>query len=150
MKKASDFMRSKEEQKKFWKEYRDKQADSVGEVQNAGMNTVARLMCLEVMGGKCSRCQREWQKVSFEGIFYSGEYWKPNCNCYTSCPRCGSNLYIEEVTGKITANDNACTNCNWAFSETKRQMNIESLKSDSAKIFLDKYYKQILRNPRRR
>lgn len=143
-------MRTDEEKKEIWDGFCKKQTEEVGQVQKAGMDEVAQLLCLELMGGPCPVCKRQWKKVTFDGMVYSGEYWVPDCHCYHTCPRCGQELYIEQASGSLRSNGDVCPNCKWALTDLKRQSNIENKKGDFAKIFLEKYYISILRKPRYR
>lgn len=97
---------------------------------------ISLLAALEAQGGKCPRCEREWEKVNFDNIFRSGEYYKPQCQCYFKCPVCKKHLYDSYVTTRLKMNKYRCHYCDWVllFGNKKRHGAKYELWYDSQRI----------------
>jgi predicted RNA-binding Zn-ribbon protein involved in translation (DUF1610 family) len=135
--------RTAAEKEKVWKEYCFDYTEQAEILYSAGGAKIAGLMILELMGGDCPNCKTPWEKIVFENNLLKGEYYKPACNCYLKCQRCGKELYIDHAQGKLLSNNYTCTNCGYAMSQERRKKNIDNQKAASASYFLEKYYKQI-------
>jgi len=57
------------------------------------------LMALEVEGGECPRCGKDWNMIHVSNRFAEYMHFKPSCRCYQACPRCKTSMHREEVTG---------------------------------------------------
>jgi len=72
--------------------------------------TVVGLARMEIDGGKCPKCNVEWERVEYDNLFAKGMYYYPRCECYIKCPRCLQSLHEEEEAGSLKNN---CPNCGW-------------------------------------
>lgn len=78
-----------------------------------GNREYAQLVCLEIDGGKCPRCSRNWRRIEFSNFFGKGFYFRPNCDCFFRCPNCDSELFDEMMRGILKATNHHCPKCKW-------------------------------------
>jgi len=76
-----------------------------------------KLFDLEMLGGKCPTCGKEWVKIEFNNKFLKGIYYEPSCDCFIQCPECETWLYDKqyEYAGKLKY----CDNCFFKLVETE-------------------------------
>ena len=75
---------------------------------DASDHDTANLIKIEMDGGPCPKCTKEWQIVTFANRYGSGGYFKPACECYPRCPRCSRELYEEFSSGILQGRDWRC------------------------------------------
>lgn len=78
---------------------------------------ITKLVTLELDGGKCWRCKKEWNKVQIDSIFYSGHYHIPTCECDCICPVCASVLQMEQHTYELKNAGWRCPHCGYELAE---------------------------------
>lgn len=78
---------------------------------------VDNFVTLEIDGGKCRTCRKDWLRVEFESHFYIGHYHVPNCDCGCICPVCISVLDIEQQTYELKNDSWKCPHCGYQLAE---------------------------------
>ena len=76
---------------------------------------IRQMTQLEIDGGKCPVCRKEWIVVEFNNVFGSGRYFKPDCQCFFKCPRCKNQLYDLKVTTRLKMKNFTCPGCGWVL-----------------------------------
>lgn len=83
----------------------------------------------ELAGYDCRTCGKPWYKISYDGIYYSGEYHVPVCECQFRCPVCGSVLYEEFYRGDLRHDKYHCPMCSYALLQPQADSNSTSMVS---------------------
>lgn len=66
----------------------------------------ALLLELDINGGPCLSCGKEYRKVEIKTKYIHFQYYEPSCSCFPKCPLCGRYLHHEVMT-----NQAGCRNC---------------------------------------
>ena len=93
----------------LWEEILKRRVGISQALGDAGATDAARLIALEIDGGKCPECKKLWARVEFmDREEVERHYYQPDCACYPRCPRCRRWLYEEFATGVLQADDWRC------------------------------------------
>jgi hypothetical protein len=95
--------------------------DELQAIWDAGAITSAehKIYLLELLGGSCDVCGKKWVPFTYRHKLHGQEilsftYYKPACNCYPHCKRCGRLLYVEvkdkKDTCMVCGNQRYCRN----------------------------------------
>jgi len=97
---------------------------------------IQQMAMLEADGGKCQKCKKEWIEITFNNVFGSGRYFKPDCQCYFKCPRCKKHLYDMYVTTRLKLANYTCHYCDWVlmFDGDERFGQVYEMFYDSQRI----------------
>jgi hypothetical protein len=131
---------SQKEKEKKWNDIRLRWTEQAELNFQSDNKEVSQLMVLELLGGECPRCHDQWEKIQFDNLFGAGEYYKPVCHCYQSCPRCGIQLYLNDASGQLKENNYFCTNCHFPLTEISEKMVLDKLEE------FDRRYRKIYYN----
>lgn len=131
---------SEEEKEESWRKLCYSWAEEAENAHKYVDVTLGTLMAIELTGGKCPKCSVEWELVEFNNIMAKGQYYRPTCNCYYSCPRCKYSLHRDDVSGKLADNDYFCTNCGFPLNGLATKQRLESIDNEYTRKLYQRYY----------
>ena len=76
---------------------------------------IIKVSTLELEGGSCFKCHREWKKIEFNNLFGKGIYYQPQCECLIKCPCCKNELYDYYVTTRLKMKKYRCPHCGFGL-----------------------------------